>query len=75
MVWEFRRHPVSLGLRMQILEVLGNDGPMPLRRLLPEIRTNADPAMAVMALACLALIDLDLLSMPIGPSTIASVRS
>ena len=75
LVWEYRAHPVSLGLRLQILQVLGDDGPMPLRRLLPEIRTNADPAAAVMALACLALIDLDLLSAPIGPATVARVRS
>lgn len=75
LVWDYRTQPVSIGLRLQILQVLGDDGPMPLRRLLPAIRSQADPAAAVLALACLALVDLDLLTAPIGPATVARVRS
>lgn len=75
LVWDYRTQPVPIGLRLQVLQLLADEGPMPLRRLLPAIRTSADPVAAVLALACQDIVDLDLLSAPIGPSTIARVRS
>jgi hypothetical protein len=74
LLWAYRTQPVALALRMQILGLLA-DGPLPLRDLLPAIRTHADPAAAVFALACQDLIELDLLTTPVGPSTIVRSRT
>jgi hypothetical protein len=75
LVWNHRLHPVGLSLRMKILGVLGEDGPMTLARLLSSIQSDRDPSPAIMALACSDLLELDLVSRPLGPSTIARSRS
>jgi hypothetical protein len=75
LVWAYRHHPVGITMRMRILTVLADDGPMPLGRLLAEIRGDRDPTPAVMALACSDLITLDLVSRPLGPATIARCRT
>jgi hypothetical protein len=74
-VWEYRGHPVGISMRMKILSALQEDGPMQLSCLLSRIRATRDPAPAVMALACSDLIELDLVSQPLGPLTIARSRS
>ena len=74
-VWEYRTHPVGIALRLKILTVLQEDGPMPLGCLLKQIRATRDPAPAVMAMACSDLIEIDLVSRPLGPSTIVRSRS
>jgi hypothetical protein len=51
------------------------DGPMQLGCLLKRINAARDPAPAIMAMACSDLIELDLVSQPLGPSTIARSRS
>jgi len=75
LVWSYSGIAVPLGLRMRILQVLIDDGPMPLGQLLKSIRSDRDPTPAVMALACADLLTLDLVSQPLGPGTIARSRS
>jgi hypothetical protein len=74
-VWEHRMHPVGLSMRFKILTALQEDGPLPLGLLLSRIRAARDPAPAVMALCCSDLVELDLVSQPLGPLTIARSRS
>jgi hypothetical protein len=74
-VWSYRKIPVPVGLRMRILQMLLDDGPMPLGELLKSIRSERDPAPAVMALACADLLSLDLASQPLGPLTVARYRA
>jgi hypothetical protein len=51
-VWAHADHAVSIGLRLQVLGALTDEGAMPLAELLGRLRTDRDPAPAVMALAC-----------------------
>jgi hypothetical protein len=75
LVWSYHLQPVGIGLRLAILQVLAEDGPLPLSQLLAAIRTDRDPAPAVMALACANLIELDLFGGPLGPLTLARSRA
>jgi hypothetical protein len=75
LVWHYRMHPVGISLRMRILGILGDDGPMTLARLLAAIRSDRDPSPAILALACSDLIELDLITRPLSPETIARSRS
>jgi hypothetical protein len=74
-VWAYRMHPVGIEMRMRVLTVLQEDGPLQLGCLLERVRTVRDPAPAVMALACSDLIELDLLSRPLGPTTMVGARA
>jgi hypothetical protein len=74
-VWAYRMHPVGISMRFKILTVLQEDGPMALGCLLKRIASTRDPAPAVLALACSDLVELDLVSQPLGPTTIARSRS
>jgi hypothetical protein len=60
LVWSHSATPVAIGLRMCILLTLLDEGAMPLGELLKSIRSEVDPAPAVMALACANLVYLDL---------------
>jgi hypothetical protein len=71
LVWSYRLAPVGITLRMRVLQILGDDGPMSLSRLLSAVRSDRDPNPAIMALACSDLIELDLVSRPLSPQTIA----
>jgi hypothetical protein len=73
-VWAYRLHPVGISMRMKVLTLLQEDGPLPLGCLLKRINASRDPAPAVLAMACSDLIELDLLSQPLGPLTIARSR-
>jgi hypothetical protein len=75
LVWSYRLAPVGISLRMRVLQTLADDGPMSLSRLLGALRNDRDPSPAVMALACSDLIELDLVSRPLGPLTIARARA
>jgi hypothetical protein len=75
LVWSYRLHPVGIRLRTRILQILGDDGPMALSRLLAAARSERDPSPAVMALACSDLIELDLVNAPLGPQTIVRARA
>jgi hypothetical protein len=74
LVWSYRLAPVGISMRMAILQVLADDGPMALSRLLSSLRSDWDPNPAILALACSDLVELDLISRPLGPQTIARVR-
>jgi hypothetical protein len=74
LVWSYRLAPVGISMRMAVLQVLADEGPMALSRLLSSLRSDRDPNPAIMALACSDLIELDLVSRPLGPQTIARVR-
>ncbi|ABE62184.1 hypothetical protein Nham_1360 [Nitrobacter hamburgensis X14] len=74
-VWAYRLHPVGIEMRMRVLTVLQEEGPLRLACLLKRIRATRDPAPAVMALACSDLIEIDLISQPLGPTTIVGSRS
>jgi len=74
-VWSYREIPVSVGLRMRILQTLLDEGSMPFGELLKSIPSERDPAPAVMALACADLLYLDLESQPLRPATIVSYRA
>jgi hypothetical protein len=73
LVWSHRLAPVGLTMRMSVLQVLLDDGPMTLGRLLSSIRSDRDPSPAIMAMACSNLLALDLVSQPLSPMTV--VRS
>lgn len=73
LVWSYNGRPVPIDLRVRILQILVDDGPMALDRLLRSVVSAHDPAAAVLALACANLLELDLTSGPIGLST--TVRS
>jgi len=72
-VWAYAGHAVPIGTRMQVVGALTDEGAMPLGDLLGRLRGDRDPAPAVMAMACMGLIELDLVAAPIGPATM--VRS
>jgi hypothetical protein len=75
LVWSYNGVFVPIEVRMRILQVLLDDGPMPMGRLLASVRSERDPTRAVMALACADLLELDLLSQPLGPMTMVGSRS
>lgn len=73
-VFEYAGQPVDVGLRLQILGALTDDGAMPLGELVSRLRSYRDPAMAVMSLACSDIIELDLDATPLGPRTMTRLR-
>jgi hypothetical protein len=75
LVWSHRLYPVGISMRMRVLQILADDGPIALSRLLSAVRSDRDPSPAVLALACSDLIELDLVSRPLGPATVARVRA
>jgi hypothetical protein len=75
LVWSYNGIVVPIGLRMNILQRLADDGPMQIGRLLKGVRSDRDPTPAVLALACADLLELDLLSRPLGPTTMVGVRA
>ena len=75
LVWNYRQHPVGISMRLRVLQVLADDGPMALSRLLSAVRSDRDPSPAVMAMTCSDLLELDLVSRPLGPQTIARSRA
>ncbi|MBR0793053.1 hypothetical protein JQ631_28605 [Bradyrhizobium manausense] len=74
-VWPNRGRFVPVGLRIRILQILRDDGPMELIRLLESVRSDTDPTPSVLSLACDDLLEIDLVSQPLGPATIVRVRS
>ncbi|MCP3476297.1 hypothetical protein NLM33_39450 [Bradyrhizobium sp. CCGUVB1N3] len=75
LVWSYRDRPVPVPLRLRILKVLADEGPMELGRLLEMVSSDRDPSPAVMSLACSNLLELDLTSEPLGPSTLVRSRT
>jgi hypothetical protein len=75
LVWSHRGRSVALDLRLGILQVLFDDGPLSLGQLLQRVRADREPAAAVMALACDDLLEIDLASDLIGPATVVRSRA
>jgi hypothetical protein len=75
LVWSYNGSRVPFDLRMRILQILTDDGPMQLGRLLETVRSERDPAPALMALACADIVELDLKSVPLGPMTPVGARA
>jgi hypothetical protein len=69
LIWSHNDVTVPIGLRMRILQVLLDEGPMPLGQLLKSVAGESDLAAAVMALACANLVHLDLHAQPLSPTT------
>ncbi|MCP3471818.1 hypothetical protein NLM33_25120 [Bradyrhizobium sp. CCGUVB1N3] len=75
LVWSYKDRPVPVPLRLNILKTVADEGPIELGRLLEIIRSGEDPSPAVMALACADLLEIDLTSEPLGPSTMLRART
>jgi hypothetical protein len=75
LVWSYRLAPVGITMRMSVLHILSDDGPMTLSRLLSALRVDRDPSPAVLAMACSDLLELDLDTGPVGPATVVRCRS
>jgi hypothetical protein len=68
-IWAHANHTVPLGMRLQILGTLTEEGTLPLGDLLRRLRSTSDPASAVMAMACQDSIEIDLVTAPVGPTS------
>lgn len=75
LVWSYKDRPVPVPLRLRILKAIADDGPIELGRLLEMIRSNHDPWAALLSLACSDLVQLDLTTGPLGPSTLVRSRT
>lgn len=75
LVWSHNDVTVPVGLRLRILEILLDAGPIPLGQLLKSLADEQDPAPAVMALACANLVQLDLFSQPLSPTTLVKCNT
>jgi hypothetical protein len=75
LVWSYRMHGVGIAMRLRILQALAEESPMPLAQLLNTVQGDRDPAPAVMALACADIVELDLKSLPLGPTTLVGSRA
>ncbi|MFB9268032.1 hypothetical protein ACFFWD_33700 [Bradyrhizobium erythrophlei] len=73
-VWYNERFPVSVHNRLKIAAVLAEDGPQSIHDLEERARPTCDVIAAVCALACEALVDLDLSEVPLGARTIVRAR-
>lgn len=75
LVWSYKDRPVAVPLRQSIPKLLADEGPMQLGALLETIRSGEDHSLAVTSLACSDLLEIDLKSGPLGPSTIVRSRT
>lgn len=73
-VWYNERFPVSVHNRLKIAAVLSEDGPQSILELEERARPTCDVIAAVCALACEALLELDLREIPLGPRTVVRAR-
>jgi hypothetical protein len=74
-VWLYNEHPVPGEQRKHILRALTRKEPVQLGQLEETLRFGHDPFYSVMSLACADLIELDLISHPIGRTTIVKSRT
>jgi hypothetical protein len=74
LVWSCRTRWVSPGDQVRILHYLEENGASPLITVAPNVISATDPIASVLALACRDLIELDLISAPLNPSTIVRHR-
>jgi hypothetical protein len=74
LVWSCRNLRIQATDRIRVLQALSEDGPMSLARLSAEVRWSMDPVAAVLGMACLDLVELDLTSIPLAPETVVQRR-
>jgi hypothetical protein len=74
-VWTYRRCAVSLNMRTKIEAALAEEGPLSLHHLCTLVAGPQDPFSCVLSLACADVVEIDLLSEPIGPGTIIRSRA
>jgi hypothetical protein len=74
LVWACHDEHASAGDRVRILHHLEECGPSRLVDIASLVRSSADGVPAVLALACQDLLELDLVSAPLGPSTMVRKR-
>lgn len=74
LVWNCRYLRIQATDRVRVLQALTEDGPMTLASLSAEVRWSIDPVAAVLGMACLDLVELDLTSIPLAPETVVQRR-
>jgi hypothetical protein len=74
LVWASRRVRVHASDRIRSLQLLIEEGSATLSQTAAEMRLASDPVAAVLALACLDLVEIDLRSSPLGPESIVRRR-
>ena len=74
LVWSYSQHRAPIDFRMRIQALL-EEKSIQLGRLIQTVRDNSDPSPAILALACADLLELDLVSQPLGPKTIVKSRA
>jgi hypothetical protein len=74
-IWQYRNMTVPIGLRIAVMQALENEGTMQLAQLVESLPAERDPAPALLAMACADLIEIDILSRPIGPRTMIRSRA
>ena len=73
-VWHYERFVVSVHNRLRIAATLAEDGPQSILELEERARPTCDIIGAVCALACEALVELDIDDIPLGPRTMVRAR-
>jgi hypothetical protein len=74
-VWLYNGHRVPREERKRILRALTDKEQIQLGQLERSVRSGRDPFPSVMALVCADLVELDLISQPIGRTTIVKSRT
>jgi hypothetical protein len=75
LVWSYAGRRVPLDLRMCVLQLLVDEGPLRLGRLLKAVNSDREPTAAVMSMCCSDLLEIDLTSGPLGPLSAVRIRS
>jgi hypothetical protein len=73
-VWSHERFPVSVNNRLKIAAALAEDGPQSILEIEERARPTCDIIAAVCALACEALVDIDIRETPLGWRTVVRAR-
>jgi hypothetical protein len=73
-VWSNERFPVSLRDRLRIAAVLGEQGPQSIGEIEEHARPTCDIIAAISALACEALVEIDIRVTPLGSRTLVRGR-
>jgi hypothetical protein len=73
-VWSHASDRVAIGDRIRIMQMLSEDGPLPIGDIVRNGTYGGDPSAALMALACHDVIELDLNVAAIGPRTNVRIR-
>jgi hypothetical protein len=71
-IWRHKAHPVSMSTRMGIQRALEDEGPLSILQLEDIVQSHFDIETAVFALACDAVLELNLDETPLGHHTIVS---